>query len=298
MSSVEDQEIIVKESLLAFLQENIPQANLSFVDEIVLSYVVSILEELGSESGHEELFDVESFSEMLTAYFPEFVSVPHVAICDWMFKLSAQISKSKQDSKGFEFSLESRLKFPPPVATKVEKRSPRVSECSDVSTESYTSIDSPQSSVQEVEKNEDVRLLLEMFPSISISEATHCLSLSNGSVDEAVQLVLHRQEIGQTILSGPESFCASHVKSRPVNDVTLKKKIIEKYSYIDQDDDQREHRPPPPKDQPKKMVRYLDNKVVSVKGERYTEIKEDADGKEDVKKTYVSLKPARQYRFH
>jgi hypothetical protein len=46
------------------------------------------------------------------------------------------------------------------------------------------------------------------------------------------------------------------------------------------------------------MVRYLDNKVVSVKGERYTEIKEDADGKEDVKKTYVSLKPARQYRFH
>jgi hypothetical protein len=99
----------------------------------------------------------------------------------------------------------------------------------------------------------------------------------------------------------------------------LKKKIIEKYSYIDQDDDQREHRPPPPKDvsfllrsleyeetcsnlfllqQPKKLVRYLDNKVVSVKGERYTEIKEDADGKEDVKKTYVSLKPARQYRFH
>jgi len=83
MSSVEDQEIIVKESLLAFLQENIPQANLrcvgcnfyyisvdlklcfgnSFVDEIVLSYVVSILEELGSESGHEELFDVESFSK-------------------------------------------------------------------------------------------------------------------------------------------------------------------------------------------------------------------------------------------
>lgn len=53
-----------------------------------------------------------------------------------------------------------------------------------------------------------------------------------------------------------------------------------------------------PIQQPKKLVRYLDNKVVSVKGERYTEIKEDADGKDDVKKTYVSLKPARQYRFH
>lgn len=41
-------------------------------------------------------------------------------------------------------------------------------------------------------------------------------------------------------------------KTRPVNDTTLKKKIIEKYSYIDQDDDQREHRPPPVK-----TVRFL-----------------------------------------
>ena len=50
--------------------------------------------------------------------------------------------------------------------------------------------------------------------------------------------------------------------------------------------------------QPKKMVRYLDNKVVTIKGERYTEIKEDPEAKEEAKKTYVNLKPARQYRFH
>ena len=68
----------------------------SYVDEIVLSYVVSILEELGSESSQEDVFDVESFSEMLTAYFPEFASIPHGAICDWMFELSAQLSKRKQ----------------------------------------------------------------------------------------------------------------------------------------------------------------------------------------------------------
>ena len=47
------------------------------------------------------------------------------------------------------------------------------------------------------------------------------------------------------------------------------------------------------------MVRYLDNKVVTIKGERYTEIKDDAEAsKEDAKKTFVALKPARQYRFH
>lgn len=55
-----------------------------------------------------------------------------------------------------------------------------------------------------------------------------------------------------------------------------------------------------PKQQPKKMVRYLDNKVVTVKGERYTEIKEDPEAAKDEahKKTFVALKPARQYRFH
>lgn len=69
----------------------------SHVDEYVSSYVVRIVEELGFESCHEELFDVESFSEMLTAYFPEFISVPHVSICNWIFQLS---DKALQNEKG------------------------------------------------------------------------------------------------------------------------------------------------------------------------------------------------------
>ena len=44
------------------------------------------------------------------------------------------------------------------------------------------------------------------------------------------------------------------------------------------------------------MVRYRDNKVVSLKGERYTEIKKEES--EEMKKTYVNLKPGKQYRFH
>nr|CAG4646440.1 EOG090X0A55 [Macrothrix elegans] len=290
MSCVEGQEGLVTESLLAFLKENIPGSNLSHVDEIVLSYVVSILEELGTDA---DFFDVESFSEMLTAYFPDFASISHGAICDWIFELSAQLSKSKQDSKCLKSSTDLGLKFPVPVVTKSERLSPRVSESSDVS----TSDSSHSSFQQDFDKTDDIRLLLEMFPTISLVEATHCLSLSNGSVDEAVQLVLHRQEAGESITNTESP--AALIKNRPVNDTTLKKKIIEKYSYIDQDDDQREHRPPPPKAQPKKMVRYLDNKVVTIKGERFTEIKDETEtGKEDAKKTFVSLKPARQYRFH
>ena len=48
--------------------------------------------------------------------------------------------------------------------------------------------------------------------------------------------------------------------------------------------------------EPKKMIRYLDSRVVSVKGEKFTEIKKPED--ESMKNTYINLKPARQYRFH
>lgn len=126
MSCVDGQEVFVKESLLAFLETHIPQADLrysenkwniftllsrkfnncyvifSHVDEIVLSYVVSILEELGSDwEGQEDLFDVEAFSEMLTAYFPEFATISHSSICDWIFELASTLSKSKQSNNSY-----------------------------------------------------------------------------------------------------------------------------------------------------------------------------------------------------
>lgn len=47
---------------------------------------------------------------------------------------------------------------------------------------------------------------------------------------------------------------------------------------------------------PKKLVRYHGNQVVTTKGERYQLVKKDEA--EDMKKTYVNLKPARKYRFH
>lgn len=47
---------------------------------------------------------------------------------------------------------------------------------------------------------------------------------------------------------------------------------------------------------PKKMVRYHGSQVVTTKGERYHLVKKEEP--EDMKKTYVSLKPARKYRFH
>jgi len=61
----------------------------------VLSYVVSILEDLGTEASVEEAFDVEGFCEMMAAYFPEFSTIHHAAVCQWMFELEATLSQKK-----------------------------------------------------------------------------------------------------------------------------------------------------------------------------------------------------------
>lgn len=55
MSSIAQQESLVKESLFEFVIQNIPSADLNLIDEIVLSYVISILE----EASQDPCFDVE-----------------------------------------------------------------------------------------------------------------------------------------------------------------------------------------------------------------------------------------------
>lgn len=51
---------------------------------------------------------------------------------------------------------------------------------------------------------------------------------------------------------------------------------LSRYSYVDQSiEHTREHRPVVPKVEPKKLIRYRDNKIVSLKGEKYTENRDD-----------------------
>ncbi|XP_076055192.1 CUE domain-containing protein 2-A-like [Oratosquilla oratoria] len=82
------------------------------------------------------------------------------------------------------------------------------------------------------------------------------------------------------------------VKTDPPLGRDVRNSIMNRYGYIDNADDGREQRPLAGK----KMIRYRDGQVVSLKGERYS-VLQDQDS-EAVKKTYVHLKAARKYRFH
>lgn len=56
----------------------------STLDDVLLSYITGVLEDLGSQQSVEENFDVEVFAEMLEAYIPGFAEIDR-----WIDSLSA-----------------------------------------------------------------------------------------------------------------------------------------------------------------------------------------------------------------
>lgn len=112
--------------------------------------------------------------------------------------------------------------------------------------------------------------LQEMFPDSSDLEIKHCITIANGDIDQAIQMILDREETGESLTGTLTSKCP---KNQVVDENELKNRIISRYSYVDRSTETKEYKPVVPKIEPKKLVRYRDNKIVSLRGERYTEVR-------------------------
>uniref|UniRef100_A0A8C4SZK8 CUE domain containing 2 n=1 Tax=Erpetoichthys calabaricus TaxID=27687 RepID=A0A8C4SZK8_ERPCA len=271
---------IIQSVLFDFIKSHIPNADLSTIDDVILSYITGVLEDLGSPEREEESFDVEMLVEMLEAYMPGFAEIESVHVYEMMIKLAETLASTRKKGNSSPESKSENNQSKDCV--------PRVHN-EDRCNQKTTSIDLIGATAKEAFSKEDeqVQLLLEMFPACSVKEAQTALSIAKWELEEAVQLLI----AGDVELSGN----TSSKSSSPPRDETLKAGILEKYMLMDEDDN-KIHRPFIPKEAPKKLVRYLDNRVVSTKGERYQQIKKEES--EDLKKTYINLKPARKYRFH
>ncbi|XP_060602207.1 CUE domain-containing protein 2-A-like, partial [Ruditapes philippinarum] len=144
--------------------------------------------------------------------------------------------------------------------------------------------------------DEQLQQLIEMFPSTVRLELEHCLHSAEGDIETAVQIVLHRQDTGSAITEDKKPKERKIRGHSILDDKKMKDQMMERYAFIDVNEDKKQYKPAAPKSEPKKMIRYLDNQVVNTKGQKFTEIKKD-DG-EEMKKTFINLKPARKYRFH
>ncbi|KAM8852615.1 CUE domain-containing protein 2 [Synchiropus picturatus] len=277
---------IIHAALQEFIQAYIPDADLSTLDDVLLSYITGVLEDLGSQQSVEENFDVEVFAEMLEAYIPGFADIDSVKVCEMMFSLASKLANAR--SAGGEENCEPKTND---SLFKISSLSSTAQpggelQCLQRQTEGATA----KLPVSEWESQE--QHLLEMFPKCSLSEARSALSIAKGDMEEAVRLIIE----GDVQLS-PTPLEVNNGKSiASLADEKLKESILEKYMLVDSEEDKKTHRPVAPKDAPKKLVRYHGNQVVTTKGERYQLVKKDET--EDMKKTYVNLKPARKYRFH
>ena len=191
--------------------------SVSDIDDIVLSYVNGILEDLVEEENPEQNFDSEDFLEMILAYLPQLDGIdvksliillkPLNNVCwiqekrvtEWMMNLVADVIKSKKQTSVSSLDIKmlieettnkssvkktrsvSETSEPEMVSSK--KRSPRLSE---------TSLDCSEA---EAGLEAGVARLLEMFPTCCKVEAIHCLTIMGGDLERAAQMVLTRSAI-------------------------------------------------------------------------------------------------------
>ncbi|XP_017017710.1 CUE domain-containing protein 2 [Drosophila kikkawai] len=304
MTNLEKQHEMVRRSLVQFISGHIPGADFSVVDEIVLSYIISILE----EASQDPCFDVEGFVEMMGAYFEDFPTIDQGVICEWIYKLASELSaveKNQGSLDAVNLSLSSLTLSGIIPESKLRARNSSTSEKDELSSNSSSSggggsnkrsqhlsetsdggsTDSSSSTCDYF--LDEAEVLQEMFPDAAYAEIKHCIAISKGDIDSATQILLHRQETNQSITD--KSHTGYVKKNVVVDDNELKNRIIARYSYVDKNATQREYKPVVPKMEPRKLVRYRDNKIVSLKGERYTEIKRDEDA--ELKKPKKQIQP-------
>ncbi|EHH64980.1 hypothetical protein EGM_18316 [Macaca fascicularis] len=302
-------ERIVSAALLAFVQTHLPEADLSGLDEVIFSYVLGVLEDLGPSGPSEENFDMEAFTEMMEAYVPGFAHIPRGTIGDMMQKLSGQLSdaRNKENLQPQSSGVQGQVPISPeplqrPEMLKEESRSAAAAAAAADTQDEATGA--------EEELLPGVDVLLEVFPTCSVEQAQWVLAKARGDLEEAVQMLVEGKEEGPAAWEGPNQDLPRRLrgpqkdelksfilqKGSSQGDRSFTQPVFDRYMMVDSAEDQKIHRPMAPKEAPKKLIRYIDNQVVSTKGERFKDVRNPEA--EEMKATYINLKPARKYRFH
>ncbi|KAG8435115.1 hypothetical protein GDO86_013171 [Hymenochirus boettgeri] len=270
-------EKIIRKSLTSFIQFHIPDADLSSMDEVFFMYITGVLEELGSQDSSEEDFDMESFVEVFEGYVPGFSEISSEKVYEMLFELSGRLSEARNNENTSEKTTV-EVSFTTPTNSSKESKEKKLTE----------PLEGAVAQAKDDLKN-SVDLLLEIFPSCTVSQAQTALSMAKGDLEDAVQIIAEKKDVFECPTVSKDLHGAPKLED-------VKGFILEKYMMFDSEEDKKTYRPLAPKEAPKKMIRYIDNQVVSTKGERYKDLKKPES--EEMKKTYINLKPARKYKFH
>ncbi|XP_048361531.1 CUE domain-containing protein 2 isoform X2 [Sphaerodactylus townsendi] len=262
----------------------------SEMDEVFFSYVTNVLEDLGSPKSVEENFDMEAFVEMMEAHIPGFAEINSGNVYGMMFSLSERLCEARSKQITSPTPVQNRSWVPSEAQTTTEEEGAGTTEEDQLS---YSSVGEALAQDPQGELVDAVDMVLEMFPACTVSKATKVLGMALGNLEEAVQFLLEEEPLG---MAGTTTMQEASRPGKSCKQDECKQFILQKYMMVDSEEDQKTHKPAPPKEAPKKLIRYIDNQVVSTKGERYKDLRKPEG--EEMKKTYINLKPARKYKFH
>ncbi|KAM9049313.1 LOW QUALITY PROTEIN: CUE domain-containing protein 2-like [Megaptera novaeangliae] len=275
-------------ALLTFVQTHLPEADLSGWDEVIFC-VLGVLEDLGPSGPLEENFDMEAFTEMMEAYVPSFTHIPRGTRGEMMQRLSGQLSgaRNKENLQPQNSEVQGQVSIAPePLQRFKEETMPSPTAARDTQEEA---------SGAEEELLPGVDVLLEVFLPCSVEQAQWVLARARGDLEEAVQMLVEGKEERPPPWDGPNQDLPRRLRG-PQKD-ELKSFILQKkYVMVDSAEDQKIRRPMAPKEAPKKLIQCIDSQVASTEGEQSKDVRDPEA--EEMKATYVNLKPARKYRFH
>jgi len=280
----------VKQSLCQLLQSHVANFTSEDIDEIVLSYVMGILDDLIEDTYPEQTWDCDSFMEMLVAYLPQSEGMEEEQMTQWILKLVGEIKADKKEKTASKFDI--KMIIEETANKQAVKKSRSVSETSEPENckkraARLSSTSENNGSGDEAELEAGVATLLEMFPACCKVEAIHCLTIMGGDMQRAAQMILNRAEMGEDIKLTQAQLLAQLSRPVKIDETEVKKKIMDSYGFVDTEVDQKYHRPTLKKGDDKKLIRYRDGKIVSTKGERFSQVTKEES--EEMKKTIVNI---------
>ncbi|PIK36211.1 putative CUE domain-containing protein 2-B [Apostichopus japonicus] len=119
-------ELRVLKALSDFITHHQPESSLSAIDNIVLMYVVGVLEDVGNDDD----FDVDNFIEMIAAYVPGFLAIDVAVVCEWIFELSEKLTTAIDDDE---------VDMKTPDCDSNHESQPQAEKESDLSSQNYNS---------------------------------------------------------------------------------------------------------------------------------------------------------------
>lgn len=76
---------------------------------------------------------------------------------------------------------------------------------------------------------EECDRLHEIFPGCTSMEIKYCMTIANGDLERARQIIIHREESGQSFRNNSRTSISKHSNNKVVDEKEMKNRIIERY---------------------------------------------------------------------